>query len=156
MIRFATLALLASAGSALAGGTSYDISGTSVGQADNTYMAMGESHIFVDLNSTFTLPDNGTPMAGMAGTCMGFMTVTIGQGAAGNGMCFWEDADGDQWFGPWTVTGITPERATAGFWTASGGTGKFAGVTGGGTFTSLTDPSNGMSKLDVTGAVTLN
>ena len=126
---------------------SYDISGSSVGTSTSKYVPMGESHIYVDLNSKFTLPDNGTPMAGMASECIGFMQIAIGSGADGSGMCVWTDGDGDSWFGPWDVSGMSPERATLGMWYVAGGTGKFANATGGGQFTSLTDPATGKSAL---------
>lgn len=150
-----TLALIAFAGAAAAGGTSYDVSGTTVGMSENTYVPMGETHLFVDLDSTYTLPVNGTPMDGMTGECLGSMQIAMGSGASGLGACIWTDADGDTWFGPWNVNGMTPERASVGTWYVSGGTGKFASASGGGTFTSLTNPETGQSKLDVFGSVTM-
>ena len=80
---------------------------------------------------------------------------TMGAGAEGSGVCTWTDADGDTWYGPWAVNGMTPDRAALGTWNVSGGTGKFATATGGGTFTTLTNPDTGDSKLDVLGSVTL-
>ncbi|MCV6592617.1 MAG: hypothetical protein OIF48_06680 [Silicimonas sp.] len=156
MKTFALMALFAGAGVLHAEGMSYDVSGATVGKAENQYIPLGDSHMYIDLNSKFTMPDNGTPVAGMTGNCMGAMQVTMGAGAQGNGMCIWTDGDGDSWFGPWNVVGMTPERATAGTWYVSGGTGKFAGASGGGTFTSLTNPENGDSKLDVLGSLTMN
>lgn len=135
---------------------SYDISGSTVGKSTSSYVPMGESHVYVDLNSKYTLPDNGTPMAGMAGECMGYMQIAVGAGAEGSGMCVWTDGDGDTWFGPWDVNGMGADRSTQGTWYVAGGTGKFANATGGGTFTSLTDPQSGDSALDVSGSVTLN
>ncbi len=150
----AAIGLIALAGAAAA--ESYDISGSSTGKSTNTYVPMGESHIYVDLSSKFSLPDNGTPMAGMAGECFGYMEIAVGAGATGSGMCVWKDGDGDAWYGPWSVNGMSAERASLGTWYVSGGTGKFANATGGGTFKSLTNPETGDSKLDVLGSVTLN
>ena len=150
-----TIALLATTGMAVAGGASYDISGTTVGKSQNEYMPLGETHLFIKTTSAYSLPDNGTPMAGMSGECAGNMLVTMGAGADGSGICTWTDADGDTWYGPWSVNGMTAERATLGTWYVSGGTGKFAAATGGGTFTTLTNPDTGDSKLDVLGSVTL-
>lgn len=149
------LAFVASAVAAHAGGTSYDISGTTIGKADSSYVPLGETHMFVDIDSTYTLPQNGTPTAGMTGKCMGSMQIAFGAGASGSGTCIWSDANGDSWFGPWTVVGMTPEGMATGIWHASGGTGKFAGAAGGGTFTSATNPETGASKLDVLGSVVL-
>ena len=153
MKTLAILAMIASASTAYAGGSSYDVSGTTVGKAENTYVPMGETHLFIDVNSTYTMPDNGTPMDGMVGDCLGSLQVAMGAGATGMGTCVWTDDDGDSWFGPWNVSGMTPDRATSGTWYVSGGTGKFATASGGGTFTSLTNPETGESKLDVFGSV---
>lgn len=149
------LSIVASTGAAMADGGSYDISGTTVGKASNEYMPLGGKHLFIKSNTDYTLPDNGTPMAGMNGTCTGNMLVTMGAGAEGSGICTWTDADGDTWYGPWAVNGMTAERAALGTWYVSGGTGKFATATGGGTFVTLTNPDTGDSKLNVLGSVTL-
>lgn len=150
-----TIALLATTGIAAADSASFDVSGTTVGKAENEYVQLGETHLFIKSNTTYTLPDNGTPMAGMAGDCAGTMLIALGTGAEGSGVCTWTDADGDAWFGPWSVKGMTPDRAATGTWFVSGGTGKFATASGGGTFTTLTNPETGDSKLDVLGSVTL-
>lgn len=139
---------------ALAGG-SYDVSGSTLGKSDSVIMPMGETRIFMDLNSTYTMPENGSPTAGAEGKCFGYMDVTIGAGATGSGTCVWTDADGDAWFGPWSVVGMSPERAAQGTWYVAGGTGKFEGVSGGGTFSTLTNPQNGDSKLDVAGSIVM-
>lgn len=135
---------------------SYDIGGTSIGTSTNKYVPMGETHIYVDLNSQFQLPAENTPMDGMSGECMGYMQIAVGAGAEGKGMCVWTDADGDTWFGPWDINGMTPDRASLGTWYVAGGTGKFTAATGGGTFSSQTNPQTGETKLDVSGSVTLN
>ncbi|WP_424940765.1 hypothetical protein [Aliiroseovarius sp. S253] len=150
------LAFIASTGAAFAGGASYDVSGTTVGKSENKYMPLGETHVFVDLKSMYTLPENGSPLDGMTGECLGSMQIALGSGASGMGVCTWSDADGDTWFGPWNVTGMTPERASVGTWYVAGGTGKFANATGGGTFTTATNPETGDSKLDVLGSVAVN
>ncbi len=149
------LAFFVSAGAAIAGDASYDISGTTVGKSENQYIPLGETHLFIDLSSKYILPDSGTPLDGMTGECMGSMQVALGAGADGNGVCIWTDAAGDIWYGPWDVVGMTADRATLGTWYVSGGTGKFAMATGGGTFMTLTNPETGESKLDVLGSVTL-
>lgn len=149
------LAILASSGAALAESGSFDISGTTLGKASNEYTPLGDTHLYIKSDTAYTLPENGTPMAGMDGTCTGNMLVTMGAGATGGGICSWTDADGDMWYGPWSVHGMTAERAALGTWHVSGGTGKFATATGGGTFTTLTNPETGDSKLDVLGSVTL-
>ena len=148
-------ALLCLAASAVTAQTSYDVSGTSPGVSSSTYLALGDSHVFIDLNAEHTLPDNGTPLAGMTGSCIGYMEIALGQGADGQGVCTWTDAEGDMWFGPWTVTGMNAQQVATGRWISAGGTGKFAGMQGGGTFSSMTDPASGEVSLDVSGTVTL-
>ncbi len=149
----ATLLMIAAA-PAFAG-QSHDVSGTSVGQSENTYIPASETLIYIDLKTTYALPENDTPLAGMIGECVGFMTIMVGSGANGTGVCVWTDGDGDTWHGPWDVKGMGADGASVGQWHATGGTGKFEGVTGGGTFSSLTNPENGESKLDVMGSVTM-
>ena len=55
---------------------------------------------------------------------------------------------------------ISPETSEQVSWlmreVVTKGTGKFANASGGGTFTSLTNPETGESKLDVLGSATLN
>ena len=149
-----TLALVVAAGTAMAG-ESYDVSGSSVGQAENSYTPLGESHIYITSTTAYTLPANGTPLDGSKGECSGYIQVALGSGAVGSGFCVWSDADGDTWFGPWNVTGASAEGASQGNWYVSGGTGKYASAAGGGTFVTLTNPATGESKLDVAGSVTL-
>ena len=136
-------------------GDSYDLAGSTVGASTSTYLPFGDTHMFMDMSHTYTMPDNGTPVSGMTGECFGYMEVAIGQGAFGGGTCVWSDADGDTWVGPWRINGITPERASQGTWFVAGGTGKFEGATGGGTFTALTDPQTGESQLDVAGSMVM-
>lgn len=143
-------------GAAFGGGASYDVSGSTVGKSDNKIVPMSETQLYIDLNSQYTLADNGTPLAGMNGDCMGYMEVMVGIGAKGSGVCVWADADGDTWFGPWTVSGMGADGTSAGTWYVSGGTGKFENANGGGTFGSRTNPETGETALDVSGSVTLN
>lgn len=149
-----TIAAAFCGSAALAGGT-YDVGGSTVGKSDSTYVPMGEARIFMDMNATYTMPENGSPTAGAEGKCFGYMDIAMGKGATGNGTCVWTDADGDAWYGPWTVVGMTPERASQGTWYVAGGTGKFAGASGGGTFSALTNPATGDSKLDVAGSMVM-
>jgi hypothetical protein len=137
---------------ALAAG-SYDLSGSTVGKSTATYVPMSETRIFVDQKVTYTMPDNGTPTAGAVGDCFGYIEIAAGQGATGSGTCVWTIASGDKWFGPWLVNGMTADGTSQGTWYVAGGTGTFAGATGGGTFTAQTNPETGASKLDVAGSM---
>lgn len=146
--------IAASTGAAAAGGA-YDISGSTVGTSESNLIPVSQTQIYMNLNSNYTLADTGTPLSGNVGNCTGFMDITVGKGASGQGVCVWADADGDQWFGPWSIHGMGADGATAGTWYVSGGTGKFAGATGGGSFSSKTDRETGASTLDVSGSVAL-
>lgn len=137
-------------------GDTFDVGGSTVGMSTSKMVPFGDTHVFMDMQTTYTMPENGTPVAGMTGDCFGYMEIAVGTGATGSGTCVWSDAEGDTWVGPWSVHGMTPELASLGTWVVTGGTGKFAGASGGGTFTALTNPQTGESKLDVAGSMVLN
>jgi hypothetical protein len=100
-------------------------------------LAMGNEHVQInyedwgvrqeDQKSTF-------PAQAAASRCLG--SYHARQGAVDNhsGFCVGIDADGDQWFftyqAAWTV-----ESAQTGTFTYVGGTGKYQGISGRGTFT---------------------
>lgn len=154
-MRTITLVAAAVLGSGALAGESFDVGATTVGTSTSTYVPFGETHVFIDMKTAYTMPDNGSPIAGMTGDCFGYMEVAIGKGATGSGTCVWSDADGDTWVGPWQINGMSPERASQGTWIVAGGTGKFVGASGGGTFTALTNPQTGESQLNVKGSMVL-
>ena len=102
---------------------------------------------FEPASTDFPIPD-------ASGKCFGAMLIRAGQ-ASGSGNCHIIDGDGDMYISDWIVEGMDADRRTTGRWTLIGGTGKFSGASGGGTFRSGQDVS-GAYKNEVTGEMTLN
>ena len=100
-------------------------------------LAMGKEHVQIhyedwgvrneDQESTF-------PARAASSRCLGSYHATHGAVDNHTGFCEGIDADGDQWFftyqAAWTV-----ESAQTGTFTYVGGTGKYRGISGRGTFT---------------------
>ena len=64
--------------------------------------------------------------------------------------------NGDKQISTWVATGVAKSGAITGTWTHVGGTGRYQGATGGGTFHSLTDRKTGTFVNTVKGAILLN
>jgi hypothetical protein len=69
------------------------------------------------------------PWANATNRCAGNMVVTQGKAAA-RGECLWTDADGDTFIGSF----VDEPGKPVGVWTFLGGTGKWKGVSGSGTY----------------------
>ncbi len=147
---------VASAGMAQAGGT-HDMTGVVTGKTDATFHQISEGHMVMEFTNTQTSYDmqaDGHPMSGVTGRCMGALELR-GPSVSGGGMCVGQTADGDMLFVRWEGQNMTADGALNGNWTMVGGTGKMAGITGGGHYHSLTDRSTGDYVNTLTGAVTL-
>lgn len=132
--------------------------GKGMGQAETQIMQMGEDHMIMHTNtaySTYEMDSADDPMQGMSGPCFGAMEVMAGK-VSGSGYCAFTHQNGDMASIHWSATGMSPEGAVTGEWHVTGGTGKWMGATGGGTFSSMTDQATGMSENTVEGEVTLN
>jgi hypothetical protein len=117
----------------------------------------GEDLVALHLSSVhdrFEPANTDFPIADASGKCFGAMLIRAGQ-ASGGGNCHIVDADGDMYVSDWIVEGVDAANMTTGRWTLIGGTGKFSGASGGGTFRSGQDAS-GAYKNEVTGEMTLN
>ena len=149
-----TLVMAMSAGAALAQST-VPMNGTMTGKASAKYYNLGEGHVVLHQQASYTLDfDGDTPFDGLPGECFGAIDIINGM-PTGEGLCAWDDGAGNAMVTDWRVIGMTPERASVGVWAIRGGTGKFAGVTGGGGYVSANDPGKGISTLDITGAATM-
>ena len=157
MGKFAIAAVLAiAAASAQAGGT-FDSAGKGTGTSQNDIVPISDTHMIMHSKTTWDameMTDPEHPFNGMSGACFGAVEIMV-PGASGAGNCAFTDGDGDLSTNRWIVTGMTPEGALTGSWTVIGGTGKFTGVTGGGSFETLTDRDTGAFENTLTGAVTL-
>ncbi len=118
------LAISAFAGEIEYGGTFCSHSKTTMLQANPDVTAFNlESWGIQTPDSAFK------PWANATNHCAGNMVVVQGKSAA-RGECLWTDADGDTFIG----TFVDEPGKPGGVWTFLGGTGKWKGVTGGGTY----------------------
>lgn len=101
-----------------------------VSKDDFTVVELAEdlTVISVKIDEEIVAPD-GHPMNGATGNCWGSVAVTAA-GAEGAGHCNYSLTDGDAWVIRWKAA---PDM-TGGEWEIVGGTGKFAGATGNGTY----------------------
>lgn len=70
---------------------------------------------------------------GSSWVCPGVNDIVNGVTQAAHGYCIVTDPDGDKAFGSWKSKGSAPGRGS-GDYTWTGGTSKYSGITGGGTF----------------------
>ena len=153
---FWAAALTAMAAPALAGGT-FDSAGVGKGMSQNEITPIAENHMVMQsltVWETMEMSDAGHPFQGMSGSCFGAVEIKV-PNATGAGNCVFSDGDGDKSINRWTATGLNAEGALVGSWSVVGGTGKFAGSSGGGTFVSLTDQSTGKFENTITGALSM-
>jgi hypothetical protein len=126
----ATLHLPANAGSA------FDAAGTAKGTDKSVTHQLSEDHLVI-LNAanyaSFTpdTPDN--PMRNLSGDCFGMLEIR-GPVPLGSGYCQWVDSDGGGVTIRWQTTSLSREGASNGIWAFLGGTGKWDGVKGGGSY----------------------
>jgi hypothetical protein len=129
------------------------ISGTSTPEVT----ALAEGHMVVHLVSAYenfemSVPDH--PYNGMTGKCFGSVEVRV-PGANGGGNCVFSNDAGETSITAFAIKGMAADGAMVGSWSVIGGTGKFAGATGGGSFHSLTDNATGKFVNTVDGALVL-
>lgn len=129
---------------------------THKGQANNSYTALAENNIAIQLASDFGSEGMAeTPMAGMGFSCFGSIHIMV-PGASGGGLCVWADDSGmPRVVSNWTATGMAADGAITGTWTILSANGDLEGLNGGGTFASLTDRDTGAVQLTTMGAVSL-
>lgn len=147
--------LLTASGFAYAGQT-YDSAGTILAKSAAKIHVISEGHMMLELPSkqtNFEMATPNHPFAGMTGNCMGSAEVK-GAAATGGGMCVYTTADGDMAVNRWTVTGVNADGSFNGRWVMVGGNGTMKGVTGGGSYNSLTNRETGTSTIKLTGAIT--
>jgi hypothetical protein len=119
----AAFAYPAQAGEAEYGGTFCSHSRTTMVQANPDVTAFDlESWGIQTPDSTFK------PWANATNHCTGNVIIVQGKATA-HGECLWTDSDGDTFIGT-----FVDEPGKPGVWTFLGGTGKWKGVTGSGTY----------------------
>ncbi len=112
----------------LAKSGSYDITNCWAGTSN--VIVHSKAHIALSYTLTGTSLANkpGGPFGNLSYQCVGVVRVMQGT-ATGDGNCEYVDADGDKVLGRGIRTGNP-----GGEWTFINGTGKYAGITGGGAF----------------------
>lgn len=133
-----------------------DVSGTGYGEAMSTAMPLSEGTVVVHANTRYDRFEGGnpdSPFATASGPCFGAVMVDKGA-VSGGGLCNYTDGDGDVAVVKWTATGMSEEGRTMGDWMVQGGTGKWASITGGGTFDAGGDGTEYSN--NITGEVTMN
>lgn len=110
-------------------------------------MALTEYEIIEGLEA-----DN--PLAGLSGPCFGMFEIA-GEAVSGGGYCTFDDPDGARAVIRWTAEQAASPSEMGGAWTLLGGSGRWAGATGGGTYELVSDPDTGLFTNQVSGEITL-
>ncbi|WP_417206112.1 hypothetical protein [Antarctobacter sp.] len=135
-IRFPALAAIVLFVSTPSLAETVNVSGVGHGSSTATAMPASDSLIVVHATSTyerFESDDPDNPFASASGPCFG--AILIDKGAvSGEGLCHYTDADDEIAVIKWIAKGLSAEGRTQGDWMMLGGTGKWAAMTGGGTF----------------------
>lgn len=155
MKRIAAVLLLAT--TSVAHAETYDSSGTITGQASTTITALSEGHMIMFAPSThdaFDMAVAGHPFADMTGDCNGTMEVN-GPSVRGAGHCIYANAAGENMVVNWIARQLDADGGFHGDWVVIGGTGALSGASGGGSFVSVTDQSNGSQTVTLSGALSL-
>lgn len=135
----------------------HDASAVATGTQRTEPHVISEGHTILRVMSdyeNFEAVDASNPNSTTSGVCFGAVEI-IGASAGGGGNCVFQDADGDSIANVWKVSGFGAGGALLGTWTYTGGSGKFAGLTGGGSFSSVTDQATGKFTNTITGAARL-
>ena len=139
VLAIAVLMATATAGYA---GTPIDASGVARGTSANKQEVIGKGHVLVQSLATynsFDAKDPGNPLNGMKGRCWGALEIKV-PAVTGQGYCTFTTPSGDKQFSAWVAQNLGPKGAISGTWKMLSGTGKLAGATGGGTFSTVADP----------------
>lgn len=137
-------------------GEAFNVSGVGKGKTTRTVVeTIAEGHVLIGLNGqyeTYEAANPSSPFKGMTGQCWGAVEVKP-PSASGGGNCAFTTPSGDKHFNRYVVKGVTKDGALVGTWSVIGGTGKFEGAAGGGTFQSQTDEESGTFTNTVEGAI---
>ena len=134
--------------------TAFDSTGVAFGVETGALLAETEEIYAFRSRTThesFEMEAEGHPFAGLGGVCEGF--VVAREIVSGGGLCTYEGAEGTA-FVSYEIEGTGPEGELVGTWSAEGGLGTLAGLSGGGRFASFEDAAGAIETLFV-GAVTL-
>ncbi|QGY00074.1 hypothetical protein EI983_18110 [Roseovarius faecimaris] len=153
---FATIAILISI-STKAYAEAYESDGVATGQSNSEITEFSADHTIMNTRtvySKFDMADATNPMSKLTGPCFGVMEMR-GGAVEGNGVCVFDGLEGDRVLLGWTARRLDPQGQVHGYWTVNSGTGLWLQASGGGTFTSKVNRSNGAAKNTIKGAITL-
>lgn len=156
-MRILAAAAILIATTSLAQAETFDTSGTITGQSGATVTALSEGHMIMFAPSThdaFDMAVAGHPFSDMSGNCNGTIEIN-GPSARGSGHCVYENTAGESMVVNWVARQFDDAGGFHGDWFVVGGTGGMAQATGGGSFVSTTDQSNGAQSITLSGALTL-
>ena len=148
-------AMLAIAGPVWAEQT-FSNNGTGTAQSTSTTHAIAEGHVLIETSSVYSdlsTDDPNNPLNGATGPCFGSMEFKGGV-LSGGGKCVYSDKDGDMAVMDWTAEKMG-KGGPEGSWMLTGGSGKYIGGSGGGTYAVMTDPGDGSQVNTVSGEFTL-
>lgn len=159
MTRYCSISALicALAAGSTAAGATWDQGGQGSGTSTSTVKEIGENHMVMQVSSSYEtvqMEDPDHPMNGASGPCFGAVEIAAGA-ATGGGICAFTDSTGSMVVLHWDAEAMEATGALTGSWTISGGTGPWAEASGGGRFSSLTDPASGSFVNTITSSVTL-
>lgn len=115
---------------AAAAAAEMEYSGTFCNHSISTMVQAGPDAVALQIEAWGIQTSDSTfkPWANATNHCLGDILILQGK-MSGHGVCLWTDADGDTFLGEWTDAPSKP-----GAWNFLGGTGKWKGVTGSGTY----------------------
>ena len=148
--------LFTSLASAATAETAFDMTVTLDGTTERQMTVFAQGHMAGTLTSSYDSFNGiaGNPMNGMMGTCTGHVEVQLPAGSGG-GLCTFRNDAGDMVVISYDIAGLNREGGLSGSWIAIGGTGKTAGVRGGGSFVNSDAAEDGTFVQAVMGAITL-
>ena len=115
-----------------------EIDGISCFAGETSVIAHSKNHVALGFNITGTFRSNvlGAPLGDISSAqCIGILSILEGEQSV-NGFCEYVGAEGDRTFSNFTRTG-----GTTGNWQYLNGTGKLAGITGGGLYEIMNFPT---------------
>ncbi|MFD0980679.1 hypothetical protein [Tropicimonas aquimaris] len=153
-MRFLIIAVILVASPAFAETFSSGAVGT--GTSSSEPIPIAEGHIVVRTTGSYEMFEvaAGHPLEGASGPCFGTFEIK-GTEVSGGGNCVYETASGDKAVMVWKAMAMGADGALTGDWSVSGGSGAWAGASGGGTFSSLTDPETGKFTNTISGDITI-
>lgn len=155
-IKFALVAITIAA-STQSHAKAFNSEGVATGQSDTEITEFGSDHLIMNTQvaySKFEMEDPTNPMAMLSGPCFGVMELR-GGAVEGSGVCVFDGLEGDRVLLGWNARRIDPRGRIHGYWTVNSGSGIWLQASGGGTFISNVNRTNGAATNTLKGAISL-